>query len=824
MLILISFIGIVLAQSQVVKLKIVTEKNTPLLNTEVLINNMSVGSTDSEGVISIDYSKFKTNTLKIVCIGYSSRIIKITETENNILQVSLNDLKTELKNVYVKGSIVEKGISPITFSNISAKELSNNYTIQDVPEYLSQYPSTSFYSENGNGIGYNYISIRGFDQRRIAVAVNGVPQNDPEDHNVYWLDFADILGNTELLQVQRGSGKSTNGYPAIGGTVNIVTKSFSDKPEFSFGYSNGSYNTRKIELEYSSGLIDNKYSLTSRFSNTKSDGYRDNSWTNLSSIYLSGSVFSGISTTTLNFYGSLAEDGLAYNGLAKSAITNKDLRTQNLSYFELGEDGDYSYSENRRKEEKERFMQPHFELLNSLKFSEEFKLNNTVFFVQGDGYFDYDGSWGDTTYFRLTDKNGFKPIANPSGSLIRAMVANKQFGWLPSIELKHQNGTLNAGLELRVHNSLHYGNIIYATSLPDGVTEDYRYYEYKGRKKIYSAYLNENYNINDKINLLVEAQLTRNSYRLYDEKYVGTDFTVTNTFFNPKLGLNYKLRDNQNLYMNFAITSREPRLKEYYDAAESSGGALPNFKKNADNNIYDFSNPEVKPERMTDIEFGYNYERENVTFSANGYYMIFKDEIAKNGQLDRFGQPITGNLSKTVHTGLELSAQYKLQEYLSFILNASASNNEIKDGVYYFKYKENNVKKIGNVDLSGNQVAGFSSILINFITRFSYENLFLEISNKYVGKSYSDNFGDNINKYVSENHLSVGYLDNKIEPYIMSNIYCSYTLKNAIYFNSMKIYVQGNNIFNKLYASSATGKEFYPGAERNILVGVKLGF
>ena len=83
---------------------------------------------------------------------------------------------------------------------------------------MSELPSTTFYSESGNGIGYNYLSIRGFDQRRITVSVNGIPQNDPEDHNVYWLDFPDLLANTELIQVQRGAGSGVFGYPAIGGS------------------------------------------------------------------------------------------------------------------------------------------------------------------------------------------------------------------------------------------------------------------------------------------------------------------------------------------------------------------------------------------------------------------------------------------------------------------------------------------------------------------------------------------------------------------------------------------------------------------------------
>ncbi len=95
---------------------------------------------------------------------------------------------------------------------------------------MSYLPSTTSYSEGGNGIGYNYISIRGFGQRRISISVNGIPQNDPEDHNVYWLDMPDLLESAELVQVQRGAGAGVIGYPSIGGSINIITSPFSDKP------------------------------------------------------------------------------------------------------------------------------------------------------------------------------------------------------------------------------------------------------------------------------------------------------------------------------------------------------------------------------------------------------------------------------------------------------------------------------------------------------------------------------------------------------------------------------------------------------------------
>ena len=79
------------------------------------------------------------------------------------------------------------------------------------------------YSDAGSGLGYTYLKIRGFDQRRVGVLFNGIPLNDPEDHQVCWVDLPDLAASLEDIQVQRGVTNSVGGMTAIGGTVNIVT-------------------------------------------------------------------------------------------------------------------------------------------------------------------------------------------------------------------------------------------------------------------------------------------------------------------------------------------------------------------------------------------------------------------------------------------------------------------------------------------------------------------------------------------------------------------------------------------------------------------------
>ena len=91
--------------------------------------------------------------------------------------------------------------------------------------------------------------------------INGVPQNDPEDHNVYWVDFPDFLGNVQNIQVQRGAGSAFYGPPAIGGSINIITSQFSAEPKISGYVGSGTYNTKKYSLSLNSGLIKDKYIL-----------------------------------------------------------------------------------------------------------------------------------------------------------------------------------------------------------------------------------------------------------------------------------------------------------------------------------------------------------------------------------------------------------------------------------------------------------------------------------------------------------------------------------------------------------------------------------
>lgn len=767
---------------------------------------------------------------------------------------------TEITKIYYLPSITvstNRAIaskSPVPFSVITESEISKSYIYQDLPAMLSTMPSIYSYSQNGNSIGYSILSLRGFDQRRVSVLINGIPQNDPEDHDVYWIDVPDLSSNLGIIEVQRGGGLTSYGPPAIGGTINLSTTNFVNQRGIKLyagggfqeygGKSNDiSQNISKFSIEASSGYVD-KYAFYARLSHINSFGYRDQSWVKMNSYFLSAARFDENITTQINVFGGPISDGLSYTGIPKQYITDKEKRLVNYNYWEYDSTGkNVSYFQARRPQEEEAFSQPHYEMLNDINISDNLQLLSSLFFYQGDGYFDYDATgWTDAQMFQLTAENGYPNAQDPRNPIIRAFVGNKQGGWIPRLLWKHKNGELLTGIEMRLHRSEHWGKIQYAENLPANYNPDFKFYQFDGVRNIFSIFARENYNFTDKLSLNLEGQLIYNLYAIENEK-LGNFYTQYKTingglagngneifnieylFFNPKIGMNYLFNNSMNAYFLLTFTTREPNISALYNASESFLGTLPNFEKQLDENgnpLYNFNNPLTKPEKMLDLELGYNFRTDFLDFNANFYWMQYSDELVKSGQLDIFGLPVMGNAPKTQHIGLELAfnADIIKSNYgnLNLSANATFSRNRIIDYNYY-------IDNQNYISLKDNPIAGFPDILANFALTYSINNFFVSFISQYVGESRTDNFGDLLtqNQLLRESMGSGYYADNILDPYFISNLDISYTFKDIFGIRSLTLQAKINNLFNKLYAGGGQGKEFFPGAERNGFLGVEIG-
>jgi len=781
------------------------QSQKPLESANVRIEGSSIGtSTDEDGTFRLEGIPSGNVNLIVSFVGYETvrRTIRVDGHVRTGLDIELTPSVLPGQTIVVTATRGRERETPATFSTLGAKELVKRYSTQDVPQLLSELPSTTFYSDNGNGIGYNYLNIRGFDQRRISVMINGIPQNDPEDHDVYWLDFPDLAANLQDIQVQRGAGSSFYGPAAIGGSVNLITSSFAGSPDIQLYSGIGGFNTRKYSVKVQSGLLGTHYALQARLSRIISDGYRDKSWTDFSGYFLGIVRYDESMTTQLNFYGGPIADHLAYYGIPKSDAysSNESVRRANPIV---------------RPEEIENFSQPHYELLHEWRINDKLTLNNSFFLVTGSGFFDYDGSWAPYSYYRITPQNGFAVTGDPDtlyipGALIHAWVGNVQYGWLPRATIVHDGGELTVGAEARVHRSLHWGSLGWGENLPVGITPNYRYYQYRGAKDIVSLYAHELYRLQPAMTLMVDLQYAYKKYRLYDEEYLGNDFTVPYHFINPRIGINYNIDERFNVYAQVSRTSREPRLKNLYDAAEAStpaswGAVEPQFQQKPGGG-HIFSKPLVKPERLTDVEAGGGFSSSALHATANLFYMDFRDEIVKSGQLDRFGIPVTGNAARTRHFGIELTAAAR-SGGLEARGNATWSRNRL---VEYATYNDTGAVET----LNGNAIAGFPDFLANLMVSYSYKGLSGTLSIQHVGDFYTDNFQNPDHGRTSS--------DRTVDAYTLVHAWISYRFAGFSPGQSIEARLQVNNLLNRIYASHGEGGDFFPAATRSLFASLNI--
>ncbi|MDW7997173.1 MAG: TonB-dependent receptor [Bacteroidota bacterium] len=759
----------------------------------------------------------------------------------------------QLPVVSVTTTRAELGKSPVPFAELARAELAQRYTAQDLPTLLNTLPSVFVWSQNGNQIGYSTLVMRGFDQRRIAVLINEVPQNDPEDHNVYWIDLPDLAASIGSIQVQRGAGVTNYGAAAIGGSINITTSNFLTERLVRISVGNGwqqfgaggrttfQPTIQRYALEVSSGLIEGKYAAYGRMARINSWGYRDQSWAELNSYFLSGARFDKGLTTQINIYGGPLADGLTYYGIPKGHIKDLTLRRKNYAWWQY--DSTYrqiGFAIERRPNELENFSQPHYELLNDWRIADNLELKSVLFYYTGDGFFDFDGSWADARTLRLTREYGWDlpDTVYPRNAIIRAFVGNRHGGWIPRLLWRHAGGELLVGAEVRLHRSVHWGKVRYAELLPTNFDPEYKIYSYEGVRDIFSVFAREQYELRPHLLLNLEGQLVHHSYRIRNERAgnrptqyltrsgdtvrgTGTLFDVRYTFFNPRIGLLWRAGTGHEVFGMVGYTSREPRTRNLYAAEDSYFGARPLFEADTVGGVirYDFSKPLIKPERMLDIELGWRYRSEHLAASVNAFWMEFFDELVKSGRVDIFGVPIDGNAPRTRHIGVEaevLAELLQFPDWGSVAVGASAtlSRNRIIEYSYYSGGKA--------FSLNGNPVADFPETLVSGYLRYQFGQLQTQLTIRHVGKFYSDSFGEKLAEYAAQDPTIADYRDNVVDPYTVADFDVRWRILNILGLQGIVLRLQVSNLFNALYAAGAEGRHFFPGGERLIFLGADL--
>ena len=151
----------------------------------------------------------------------SSFMMAQTEYQEDTLQNSVIHLD-EVQVISTRAG--EK--SPIAHTQVSKEQIESLNSGKDLPFLLSTTPSVTITSDAGNGVGYTTVRVRGVDPSRVNVTANGIPMNDAESSQVFWVNLPDFASSAESIQIQRGAGTSTNGAGAFGCLVLVYCKFF----------------------------------------------------------------------------------------------------------------------------------------------------------------------------------------------------------------------------------------------------------------------------------------------------------------------------------------------------------------------------------------------------------------------------------------------------------------------------------------------------------------------------------------------------------------------------------------------------------------------
>ena len=662
--------------------------------------------------------------------------------------------------------------SPVAHENISKEEIEVNNHGVDLPILLDQATSVVTTSDAGAGVGYTGIRIRGSDATRVNITINGIPFNDAESQGAYWVNMPDISSSTDDIQIQRGVGASSTGASAFGASINLSTLSTinANKPYGEISNSYGSFNTLKNTIKLGTGLIDGKWNFEGRLSKVASDGFIDRASSDLNSYYLSGSYLGEKTSIQAVVFSGQEVTYQAWNGIP-------------LSFLENNSDSGKTYNPYEYENEVDNYNQSHYQLHFTNKPNKNLKLNASLHYTRGIGYFEqYKGIGQNASlnYFSqesLSDY-GLQDVITNSGDTIsetdlirRRWLDNHFYGIVYSAEYNADNFQFTLGGGANQYLGGHYGEVIWAQYASNSNIR-HRYYDNDATKNDINVYGKLNYDLNSNFSAYVDLQQRFVSYDFTGLDQDGSELDQTSeiSFFNPKVGFNYSLNEKTSLYAFAGLGNKEPSRDDFTE-----------------------STPNNRPshESLLDIELGYRYFSETVSFSANFYNMQYNNQLILTGELNDVGSAVRVNIPDSYRRGLELTGSFQLMDKLLWRVNATFSENKIAEFNEFIDNWDTGVKDSvthtnTNIAFSPSLTGGSQLIFTPFN---SVENgkLDLALVTKYVGDQFIDNTSS---EYA------------KLDAYLVNDFRVSYTVKTKL-FKEIVISSWVRNLFNQNYISNA---------------------
>lgn len=561
--------------------------------------------------------------------------------------------------------------APFAAETLDAEEIADRNTGQDLPYVLRYTPSVVVTSDAGAGVGYTGLRIRGTDPTRINVTLNGIPINDSESQAVFWVNMPDLASATDDIQVQRGVGTSTLGAGAFGATISLNTLDIAEEAGGSMMVGGGSFNTFRTNLQWNSGRSASGWAAEGRVSTVMSDGWVDRASSDLNSFQLGlnrtwdgGSmtytILSGRERTYQSWWG-IPE--VALNG------TEDDIRTwgQNNGYSEQqiddlvnsGRQANYYTYE----DQVDNYGQDHQQLHLEHQFG-DWRLSATGHFTHGEGYFEEFKGGEDLADYLLPDVVVGDDTVTTTDLVRRRWLDNDFYGAVLGAERRWDRAALTLGAAANRYEGDHFGRVIWAENASTAGTPNYTYYDSDGLKldrNVFARFVQRSKDGR----LQTQAEL---QYRGVRFETMGTDNdqvainvprdSATFDFLNPKVGLDYRLNDEDRVFASVAIAHKEPGRNDFVDAPAGFAD---------------------RAERLTDFEFGWRRNTDAYAWGLTAYHMAYTDQLIPTGALNDVGAAIRQNVPKSSRTGVEMEFGWQISDALELGAQATLSRSRIDE-------------------------------------------------------------------------------------------------------------------------------------------------
>jgi hypothetical protein len=732
-----------------------SETKKPIAGANVIVDDSDLGAAaDEEGKYTIEGVN-PGASLTVSAIGYDDLTLYADSGDLDFSMV-LKVLEFGALDVIAPKATFRE--TPVAFTDVTKEELELRLGSRDLSMIFNEVPG-AYASMLGGGAGDSRVSIRGFDQRNMAIMINGVPVNDMENGWVYWSNWDGMADVTSDVQVQRGLGASNLAVASVGGTINVRSSAADMKKGYGFKQEIGNDSFFKSTFRASTGIMDNGFAVSALFQRKTGMGYVDGTWTDAYSYFFTASKTSGDHAFDITLLGAPQQHGQRdgdnihnesdWNGFSdySTAYGSEDYRQintggsgsgwgyvskENAESIKMGTDesidglSDALFDGIQHTKEVDGkwiinnrtnyYHKPVYNLNHFWKIDDKMSLSSTLYgsngrgggtgplnsrgdFLGDENY----GTDGEVSYFKYInppkDANGLyewdKLIAwnasdwdgNASAAvgdsdyiadeyrsktIIRASVNHHDWYGLISTFKYDQvipNLNLTAGVDARSYKGEHYREVVnllggdYYVDFSDDndVTNadkvkrvgDKVAYHNIGYNSWFGGFLQGEYSINQ-LTAVLSAAGSNTSYQREDffnytddsgnQKSEKADYPG----YALKLGANYNINDNINIFGNAGMLSIAPNFRSAY--------------LNYNNTV----NPNAKNEDISSVEFGFGYV--NPSLNIFGQELAYKLNINayntywQNKQLVKTANDLIYNIDgvNAIHSGIEIESRVGL--------------------------------------------------------------------------------------------------------------------------------------------------------------------